>query len=526
MFDRVRNNLNRFWSSVRGLISSIRLRLALWFVLILAVVIGLFCAFIYTRQVQDLRAAAAARLELKTRRLGGFLRFAGGGFFDRRPLQIPNDPSSGASVLQENDVLAFLSTDGRVLQSWGPATTDDLNQVIKASQSGPDTPDEPGGILIRVPVSDGKPREEYLFGVARVEVGGQTAGYFLVGNPVDPDRQLPRLLASLLLGVLATLAVALVGGFWLADRAIHPVKKITQTAHTIGETDLSQRLHLNSKDELGELADTFDEMLDRLQAAFERQRQFTADASHELRTPLTIVDLEAGRALAARRSPQEYERSLKVIHSENQFMVRLVNNLLTLARMDAGQVTLQSQALDLSDIALEVVERLAPLARKEGVRLQAGELPELPICGDRQYLAQMLSNLVDNAIKYSRGQDRCVQIRSGERPTKQGSVEQRGQAWVAVSDNGPGIPPQDLPHLFDRFYQVDKARTQGEREEASAQAETPSGAGLGLSIARWIAQAHGGEIRVQSELGHGTTFEVSFPLATSACDPSPPEEND
>ena len=144
-------------------------------------------------------------------------------------------------------------------------------------------------------------------------------------------------------------------------------------------------------------------MLNRLESAFDRQRQFTADASHELRTPLTIVDLETARALDHRRTVDEYERALHVIRSENDFMTHLVNNLLTLARMDSGRAVIKPEEIDLSDLAVEVMERLEPLAREKGVELQARDLPETIILGDRQYLTQMLSNLVENAIKIPRG---------------------------------------------------------------------------------------------------------------------------
>ena len=160
---------------------------------------------------------------------------------------------------------------------------------------------------------------------------------------------------------------------------------------------------MKSKDELGELANTFDGMLGRLQAAFERQRQFVADASHELRTPLTIVNLETSRALASPRKPEDYRHALAIIHSENDFMTALVNDLLTLARMDAGQAVMERLPVDLSDVVLETMERLAPLAARNGVRLEAGELPEAHILGDRQHLVQMVSNLVDNGIKYTTG---------------------------------------------------------------------------------------------------------------------------
>jgi signal transduction histidine kinase len=167
--------------------------------------------------------------------------------------------------------------------------------------------------------------------------------------------------------------------------------------------------------------------------------------------------------------------------------------------MDAGQDRMENLPVDLSDVALETLERLAPLAARNGVRLEAGELPEARILGDRQYLVQMVSNLVDNAIKYSAGEDKKVSIETGT------SGE---TSWVRVSDNGPGIAPEHLPHLFDRFYRIDKSRT---REAGiSSGLDSPVGSGLGLSIVQWILQSHGGEIKLESHLGAGTTFMACF----------------
>jgi signal transduction histidine kinase len=283
---------------------------------------------------------------------------------------------------------------------------------------------------------------------------------------------------------------------------MRPVHTITQAARTIGETDLSRRLNMKSKDELGELANTFDGMLGRLQAAFERQRQFVADASHELRTPLTIVNLETSRALASPRKAEDYTHALAVIRSENDFMTSLVNDLLTLARMDAGQANMQSLPVDLSDVALETIERLAPLAARNGVLLEAGDLPEARILGDRQHLIQMVSNLVDNGIKYAAGDNKKVSIETGT---------SEGNAWVSVSDNGPGIAPEHLPHLFDRFYRIDKARTRG--DDQTTDPKSPSGSGLGLSIVQWIVKSHGGDVKVESQVGTGTTFTAIFKAA-------------
>jgi len=195
---------------------------------------------------------------------------------------------------------------------------------------------------------------------------------------------------------------------------------------------------------------------------------------------------------------------------------------LMLSRMDAGQAKLQMEALDLSDLALEVIERLAPIANRKNVDVVAGELPEVLILGDRQYLIQMISNLVENGIKYVRSEHKCLQIETGisesmVEATKNGRGNHNQTAlqeigWLRISDNGPGISQENLPHLFDRFYQIDKARSRSPEDEMDTTENESSGTGLGLSIVQWIVDAHGGKVNVQSELGVGTVFEVTFPL--------------
>lgn len=498
------SSLKRFSTLIR----SIRVRLALWFVLILGIVVVAFSVFIYIRQVHDLQDLAIVRLDIKMQRLGRSLRFSGSQFYQTPPARFPTDPISGESFLQEGDLLALVDPNGKVLQNWGNQDTQTITPLTEKALQGGNLPEIFTSQVTSTTSSGNTVRANYVLMFMPLSQESGMGGYFLIGDPIDPGNQLPRLLFSLILGILVTLAVALVGGFWLADRAMRPVAIITNTARTISETDLHRRIHLDRKDELGELANTFDDMLERLQAAFDRQRQFTADASHELRTPLTIVELEASRALETQRSPQEYTNALKVIHSENHIMTRLVTNLLTLARMDAGQISLEKQELDLSDLALEVVERLAPLAMTSQVRLSAGDLPELRVIGDRQLLTQMLTNLVENAIKYSIGEEKCVEVTT--------ELRQAGQAEQAVAriiDTGPGIPAEHLPHIFNRFYRVDPARTRQEIGRELKDGQTPSSAGLGLSIAQWIAQAHAGQIRVKSEVGKGSVFEVTLPLA-------------
>ncbi len=183
-------------------------------------------------------------------------------------------------------------------------------------------------------------------------------------------------------------------------------------------------------------------------------------------------------------------------------MMRMVNDLMTLARMDAGQAIMRFEDLDLSDVVVEAVERMSALAELRNVSLEMCDLPELHVRGDRQYLIQMVSNLIENAIKYG-GSGQTVQIE-----TCLHQNGKRDEASLCVSDNGPGIPPDHLPHLFDRFYRVDQARSRDADEDSNS----PTGSGLGLSIVAWIVKAHGGEIKVDSKVNEGTTFEVSLPL--------------
>jgi heavy metal sensor kinase len=472
------------------LFHSIRFRLVLWFAAILAIVLAAFSIFVYINQSRDIRSEAEYRLERKLAAFDETLTLTANGIY------LPQ------GVLQDTDILILVSNNGQVIASRGPIPNDDADTLARqAVGEFQDHHDSSDG-FVSWSQRDGLSNSNYIFVTVPIVGFSRQTGLAILGSPLDPSGLFGRLRFTLLAGTLLTLTIALVGGFWLADRAMRPVHTITQAARSIGETDLSRRLNMKGKDELGELANTFDAMLARLQAAFERQRQFVADASHELRTPLTIVNLETSRVLASRRPVDDYQQALQIIHSENDFMTGLVNDLLTLARMDAGQTAMEKFPVDLSDVAVETVERLAPLSDRRGVILEAGNLPEVHIFGDRKYLIQMMSNLVENAIKYTTGPEKRVCIETGSSD---------GSAWVSVSDTGPGISPEHLPHLFDRFYRVDKSRTHLTDEESAHNEAT--GSGLGLSIVQWIVHSHDGEINVESTLGVGTKFEVRFKSA-------------
>jgi heavy metal sensor kinase len=471
---------------ISGIFRSIRFRLVLWFTVILAIVLCAFSTFLFFTQSRNLQDDAIRNFDRRASSLAELVQNAMRQGSSQ--ITVPN------GLLQDTDVFVLISPEGQVIANQGPISAQEAIQVVSAGlqligRTGEGTP-----IYWTSPNS-----QNYVFITSPVQGPLGVTLLIIFGGILDPTALVSRFLFTLVAGSLLTLAIALIGGFWLADRAMRPVKTITQAARSISETDLSHRLNMKSKDELGELANTFDNMIERLQSAFERQRQFVADASHELRTPLTIVNLESSRALAARRSLPEYQHALKIIHSENDFMTSLVNNLLILARMDAGQTSMAKTPVDLSDLAVDTLERLTPLAKRYGITLEAGSLPETRILGDRQYLLQILSNLVENAIKYTSGDNKRVCVESGI---------SEGICWLRVSDNGPGIDPEHLPHIFDRFYRVDKARTRNSNDEVDT--GLPTGSGLGLSIVQWIVQAHGGEIRVESTPGKGTTFETRF----------------
>jgi heavy metal sensor kinase len=318
------------------------------------------------------------------------------------------------------------------------------------------------------------------------------AGALEVGRAADDLSDTLRSLL-LILGIAypVTLAVAGVGGLFLAGRALSPVDKLTRLARRISAEDLSQRLNLHlPDDELGRLARTFDEMITRLEDAFQRQRQFTADSSHELRTPLTAIKGQVEVALTRPREPAAYREVLQAVNEEVDRLIRLVGSLLTLARADAGQIPITSEAVNLPDVVAAAVEQVRPAAAQRNVDLEVAPGPPVTLQVEEDLLLQLLLNLLDNAIKYTRPRGRVT--------AGWGTTSAQVELWVR--DTGAGLAPEHVPHIFDRFYRVDKARSRAE-----------GGAGLGLSICRWIAEAHGGAMSVESAPGQGSTFTLRLP---------------
>jgi signal transduction histidine kinase len=501
----------------------VRLRMTLWYLAILALVFVVFGGVVSASAIQQDQAAQNSSLSLLATALSVTYDTARGTLQIQDPWDSMCNPAGDQNINRQiattpflfSDIAVLLDANGVVVQQFGPLTAQAIAAVrtVVSQDGGIDAP-LGYATTIDLPIAgcmNGTHVESYTLHVAPPLGSGQHTELLVVGQPTQSLRTLSALVPGLLIAGPLTLLVAALGGYWLATRALRPVRLITRAAEEIEETDLSRRLNLTSRDELGALAATFDRMLARLEAAFARQRQFTGDASHELRTPLSIVAAEAERALAAPHSPDEYRRALEVIQSENAYMGQLVGQLLTLARADAGQPGIRDEPLDLSDVTLEVVERLAPFARERGVVLSTGALPELRVRGDRAALSIALGNLVENAIKYA---GHGGQTDGGHVRVETGAADRGGGqrvAWARVEDDGPGIAAEHLPHLFERFYRADFARTR-DATKSGASDSAPDGSGLGLAIAHEIAAAHGGTIGVRSVVGSGAAFTFELPV--------------
>jgi heavy metal sensor kinase len=288
------------------------------------------------------------------------------------------------------------------------------------------------------------------------------------------------------------LAAGLLGGWWLAARAIRPVEQIAATAARISRGKLSERIEMaEGESELGRLAAVLNDTFAKLDAAFAQQVRFTADAAHELRTPVAVVLSDTQHALARERTAPEYRETIEVCQRAARRMEGLIESLLTLAQLGAPTQAMAPTVCDLAEVAREGMEAIRSLAVERKVTI-ATDLAAAPCVADAGKMSQVVTNLLANAVKYNRdgGEVRVATVANG------------ASVRLTVSDTGLGIAAEHLPHIFERFYRGDPSRNR----------ET-GGAGLGLAICKTIADAHGGRITVESEPGAGTTFTVELPRA-------------
>ncbi len=457
---------------------SIRLRLTLWYVLLLAIILAAFSAGVYLTLRQNLYDSLDDSIRDRSNVLLGIVQYEGG-----RPTLAgrisAEDPNQGESLIRVFDSSGQITFDNSAAAGNVPVDS----RAIEGALAGETTSRG---------VSAGD--ESFRVRTVPIERDSRVSGVLEVGQSQDDvSDTLQTLLLILGVAYPVTLVVASFGGAFLAGRALSPIDRLTRLARRISAEDLGQRLDLRlPDDEVGRLARTFDEMIARLDEAFRRQRQFTADASHELRTPMTVIKGQIEVALQRERDPQAYRQVLQAVNEEVDRMIRLVGSLLTLARADAGQIPITLEPVSLPDVVGAAIEQVQPLASRRGVDLQLSSSRPVTLRADDDLILQLLLNLLDNAIKYTA---------AGGQVTVGWNANGRDvELWVR--DTGSGIAREHLTRLFERFYRVDKARSRAE-----------GGSGLGLAISRWIAEAHGGSISVESALGRGSTFTVRLPAA-------------
>ena len=467
-------------------IESVRGRLTLFYVVVLGVVLLVVGGLIYIllARVLYLRIdeGLVAAVEIATNSLNNDL---GEGQDDADAAR-----STAEELSSRLQMLAIYDSTGRLLAESG--RDDDL--VIELPP------------IDAIPVADTQLKtiteakdddDRHRLALRRVTLDRYNATYIVVvASSLEPtDEELEALRDTLAIIVPVALLLAGLSGWFLAHRSLAPVVAMVERARQIGGEDLSRRLPPgNPRDELGQLAATFNELLARLESAMKQQRQFMADASHELRTPITTTRTAANVALQLQhRDEKEYRRTLEVVEQQAARLSRIVEDMFTLARADAGNYPVRIQPMYLDEVIEEVASAARILGSTRHVDIEADVAKSVSFVGDEELIRRLVLNLLDNAIRHSPS---GTLVRVALRAAADGYR-------IIVTDRGGGISPEHQPHIFERFYRVDESRARGSAD---------GGAGLGLALVRWVATVHGGEVTLTTSSKDGSTFTVFVPL--------------
>jgi two-component system, OmpR family, sensor kinase len=473
-------------------LNSVRIRLTLWYSGAMAVILLLLAAATYFLLHQNVsKRVDAQSVELAD----AFLSTVNAEMGDAtKPDSLDYGVSAAISEHRFRDVtFAVFDPRGNVIgmsesvpedHHHGPWKREEVMPVIKSLLA------EPGSFhFVRV---GGRPCRGY---VRPFSLENQEATLVVLQSLSRQIEFLRTLERTFWIVIPLTILLASAGGYLLARRSLSPVVTMGAQASRISSENLEARLSArNPKDELGQLALSFNGLLDRLSASFDRQKRFVADASHELRTPVAILCGETEVALARNgRSEEEYRETLRILGDESKRLRRIVEDLFTLARADAGQYPLSYSEFYLDELAAECAKNVRTLASAKDIKVSCESSEEAPIRADEALLRRMLLNLLDNAIKYT-PDGGSVDLRC---------TAQDGSYQLSVEDSGPGISPELQSRVFERFFRADKTRSRREQDGG--------GAGLGLSIGAWIAAAHGGKLELTHSDDQGSIFTATLP---------------
>ncbi|GAC1381423.1 MAG: ATP-binding protein [Ktedonobacteraceae bacterium] len=498
----------------------IRAQLTLWYTAIFALLILLFSAIFYTTLQSSLASGVDTALQIRAQQIAGGISVECGNITVQDVTgELPGLDSTVMSRKQCNRPSEVNQTDSSNGKGQ-TGTQSDVNVgtlVRILTVKGQISYITPAFRMLAVPsASISQPLHGVAWQGTVVASNGQTVrvysvaltdngtafGVLQVGESLS---QLTTTLQSITIALLIiapfVLLLSTLGSYWLAKRAFKPIQHLTRTAQNIKAGDLHQRVPVpHTRDEVQDLALTLNEMIRRLELAFTQQRRFVADASHELRTPVAVIRSITDVALKQSLVAEEYIAVLHDVNAESEHLGQLINDLLALARADEGQIQLDCEPIRLDFLAFDVAATMEPLAIEHGIGLQVQTLEPATVLGDTARLIQVIMSLMDNALTYTgRGGTVTLSVGVGD-----------ATAHLEVSDTGIGIAPEDVAHIFERFYRADPARSRAK-----------GGSGLGLAIVDWVVRAHTGSITVRSQLGQGSTFTVTLPLVPSTAIQTP-----
>jgi heavy metal sensor kinase len=464
------------------MLDSVRVRLALWYVSVLAIVLIAFSIAVYILIAQTLRERLDADL---------------------------HQSLESAAVTLVNEVAAGKDDSNAAADALNELSTLDSSAVFKVDGALVAEQPAQGNIHVSLPEREGTSTDPY-FGTIdspngerriiaqRITVPSRPSPYTIVISRsfASVETGLKRIRRILMFAIPGALLFSAAGGWFLSRRSLASVVSMSDRARRISAENLSQRLPVvNPRDELGRLAATFNELLARLDASFTQQRRFMADASHELRTPLSVIRTSTDVTLERKhRAEGEYRDALRIIDEQTRRLSHIVEDMFTLARADVGRRNLNVTDFYLDEILLEASRAAGILGARKNVAVEVTGTEETVYHGDEGLLRQMVLNLLDNAVKYT--------LPGGF--VKVGLKHENSHYDIIVTDSGVGIPKEEQALIFERFYRVDKART-------GSETSTSWGSGLGLSIARWIAEAHHGQLFLERSGSNGSTFVIRLP---------------